>query len=172
MTLLAGFVCLAVVLRLATLAISIRNEKRLRLAGAQEYGARTSKAIAVAHVVFYLAAIAEGYWHGGPMSWVSYTGIAIYLFSMAALFWVISNLGSVWTVKVFIAPDHKLNTGWLFRKLRHPNYFLNILPELVGFALALQAYGTLVIGLPIYALILARRIREEEEAMHTHFPQY
>src|SRR5437870_13907816 len=34
--------------------------------------------------------------------------------------------------KLLIASDHTLNQSGLFRWVRHPNYFLNILPELVG----------------------------------------
>lgn len=172
MTLLAGFVCIAVALRLATLAVSIRNEKRLRRNGAIEFGAATTRLLAGAHVVFYLAAIAEGYVWPAPVSWISVTGMVVYALSMGMLFWVIATLGRFWTVKVFLASDHQLNGNWLFRRVRHPNYFLNIVPELIGFALALQAWWTLVIGLPVYALILNRRIREEEDAMRERFPQY
>lgn len=172
MTLLAGFVCIAIVLRVATLAISIRNEKRLRQNGAVEFGASTSKLLAGAHVVFYLVAIAEGFLWYAPVSWINVVGMALYAVSMGVLFWVIASLGRFWTVKIFLASDHQLNVNWLFRLVRHPNYFLNIVPELIGFALALQAFWTLVIGLPVYALILKRRIDEEEEAMRERFVQY
>ena len=53
--------------------------------------------------------------------------------------------------------------------MRHPNYFLNILPELVGFALVLHAYYTLIIGLPFYLIPLIIRIRQEESAMRAKF---
>ncbi len=73
--------------------------------------------------------------------------MGLYAASMVALFWVIRELGPLWTVKIMIAPDHTLVTSPLFRTLRHPNYFLNIVPELIGFSLALQAFDTLAIGL-------------------------
>lgn len=86
---------------------------------------------------------------------------------------VVSHLlGRLWTVKLMIARDHVLVTHPLFRWVRHPNYFLNILPELVGFALALHAWFTLVIGLAIYAVPLGIRIRQEERAMREHVPGY
>ncbi|MBN9672556.1 isoprenylcysteine carboxyl methyltransferase family protein [Roseibium aggregatum] len=172
MTFLIGFVVFATVLRLGSLAVSIRNEKRLRREGAVEYGAGTSRVLASTHVGFYLAAIAESVWRAAPFSWVNATGLVVYTLSMVMLFWVILTLGRFWTVKIFIAGDHRLNSNWVFRTVRHPNYFLNIIPELVGFALALQAYMTLIVGLPIYAVILHRRIQEEEQAMRDRFPEY
>ena len=50
--------------RLLTLAISIKNEKRLKEAGAREYGRLNSRILAVLHVLFYLGALAEGYVRG------------------------------------------------------------------------------------------------------------
>jgi len=60
----------------------------------------------------------------------------------------------------------------LFRWVRHPNYFVSIIPELVGFALALNAYWTLVVGLPLYCIPLFIRIRQEEAAMVEAVPGY
>ena len=59
--------------------------------------------------------------------------------------------------------------SWLFKTFRHPNYFLNIIPELIGIALLCQAWYVLLIGLPIYLLVLFKRIRQEEQAMATLF---
>ena len=44
-------------LRLVTLALSINNEKRLKQAGAREYGRLNSRILALLHVVFYLGAL-------------------------------------------------------------------------------------------------------------------
>ena len=143
---LITFVCFAVLLRLASLAVSIRNERRRKAQGAVEIGATNSMAIAVMHTAFYLAAIAEGFLSGRQaFDATALAGLAIYLSAMAMLIVVIGSLGRFWTVKLLIAPDHVLVTNALFRKVRHPNYFLNILPELVGFALVLHAYYTPVL---------------------------
>ena len=167
-----GFIVIAAILRFAALAVSIRNEKRLKEGGAVEYGADTSTVLALVHIVFYLAAIAEGLWRAAPVSAVTVTGIVIYTLSMIALAWVLKTLGRFWTVKIIIARDHELVTNRFFRMIRHPNYYLNIIPELIGFALALQAYATLIIGLPVYLVILRRRIRQEEEALRAQFEAY
>ncbi|WP_346895610.1 isoprenylcysteine carboxylmethyltransferase family protein [uncultured Roseibium sp.] len=167
-----GFIGIAAVLRFAALAVSLRNEKRLKENGAVEYGAATSTMLALVHIAYYLAAIAEGLWRAAPISAVTVTGIVLYALSMIALAWVLMTLGRFWTVKIIIAPDHELVTNRFFRLVRHPNYYLNIIPELIGFALALQAYGTLIVGLPVYLVVLRLRIRQEEEAMRGRFTAY
>ncbi|MDL2403644.1 isoprenylcysteine carboxylmethyltransferase family protein [Rhizobium mayense] len=57
-------------------------------------------------------------------------------------------------------------------KHAHPNYYPNILPELMGFGLALAAYFTPVIGLAIYAIPLSIRILQKERVMGEHFANY
>ena len=74
---LIGFIALAAVLRFAALAVSIRNEKRMKVAGAVEYCAGTSTLLAFVHIAYYLAAIAEGVWRGAPVSAITWTGVAV-----------------------------------------------------------------------------------------------
>jgi isoprenylcysteine carboxyl methyltransferase (ICMT) family protein YpbQ len=71
-----------------------------------------------------------------------------------------------------IAPDHSLVRHPLFRIVRHPNYYLNILPELAGLALVLHAYRTLLIGLPLYLIPLVTRMHQEETVMRKNFADY
>jgi isoprenylcysteine carboxyl methyltransferase (ICMT) family protein YpbQ len=96
----------------------------------------------------------------------------LYGVSIVALVFVWRELKGLWTVKLIIASDHTLNQSVLFRWVRHPNYFLNIIPELVGLALIMGAWLVLVIGLPLYLLVLRARIVQEEQVMQTHFPHY
>jgi isoprenylcysteine carboxyl methyltransferase (ICMT) family protein YpbQ len=171
--LLIVFVLLAVAFRIVTLAISIRNERRLKARGAVEAGAVNSAMLALAHIAFYVAAIGEGFSSGGHgFDAAAILGLAIYLFGAAMLIVVIRSLGRFWTVKLILAPDHELVANPLFRWVRHPNYFLNLLPELIGFALALHAFNTLWIGLPLYLVPLIIRIWQEENAMRARFPAY
>ena len=133
--------------RLLTLAISINNERRLKQAGAREYGALNSRVLAILHVVIYVAA-------------------------MAVLFYVIHALRPLWTVKLIVAQDHVLNTSPLFKYTRHPNYFLNILPELVGLALLMKCFTVLVLLFPLYLISLGVRIVQEEKIMRQTFADY
>ncbi|MDO4775969.1 MAG: isoprenylcysteine carboxyl methyltransferase family protein [Cardiobacteriaceae bacterium] len=160
-----GIFVLVFAVRLISLAISIRHEKRLIALGAREVGERTSKILAITHVLYYFAALAESYWRGVVFDGISLAGTVILFFALAMLFYVIRELGEIWTVKVYILPEHRLNRSWLFRHVRHPNYFLNIIPELVGVALLCHAWGVLMAGLPLYGAILWQRIREENAAM-------
>lgn len=167
--LLLMFFGLGTAIRLASLAVSKRHEAALRRAGAVEHGALTTRLLALAHVLFYLACLGEGWLRGARFDGLSLAGLVVYLAAIAMLVWIVRLLGPIWTVKVMIAPGHPVNRHWLFRTVRHPNYFLNILPELVGFALIFHALWTLALGLPVYLVILANRIRQEEEAMRALF---
>lgn len=158
--------------RLLTLAISINNEKRLKQSGAREYGALNSRILAMLHVLFYLGAFAEGYYDRVRFDALSGLGVAIYVTAMAVLFYVIYELRPLWTVKLIVARDHALNRSPLFKYTRHPNYFLNILPELVGLALLMKAFTVFVLVFPLYLISLGVRIFQEEKIMRQTFADY
>ena len=166
------FITLAVVFRVATLLISISNERKLKAAGGTEIGKTNSSILAVAHVAFYLCAITEYAFSDYSIDPVTLLGLAIYLVGAIFLIVVIASLGPQWTVKLIIARNHVLVTSLLFRLVRHPNYYLNIIPELIGFAVTLHAFWTLAVGMPLYLIPLFVRIGQEEKAMRIHFPQY
>lgn len=171
LTLLTLFL-LAAVWRLSGLAVSRRHEKTLKAQGAREYGQRTSHLLALAHIVFYLGTLVEGLWrHTQPTLWTT-GGLGLYGLAVLVLVLVWRALNGLWTVKLLIASDHPLNQSALFRWVRHPNYLLSILPELVGLALIMGAWLVLAVGFPLYLLVLWRRIREEEQVMRQHFPHY
>lgn len=151
--------------RLAFLAVSIKNEKRLIAKGAVQVGEKTSKILAAAHIIYYFSALANAYYFDVVFNNISLLGAVIVAISLLILGIIIRELGEIWTVKVYIAPNHVINRSWLFKTFKHPNYFLNIVPELIGIGLLCQAWWVMMIGLPIYGVILAKRIREEETAM-------
>jgi isoprenylcysteine carboxyl methyltransferase (ICMT) family protein YpbQ len=166
------FVLVAVVLRLVFLAVSLQNEKHLRAQGAVEFGAATTRLLALAHIAFYLSAAAEGLSKGSSFDLISLLGISLYAIAMGMLVIVVRVLGQLWTIKLLVSPRHTLIRSGPYAWFRHPNYFLNILPELVGYAVALHAFMTLLVGLPIYFLILVLRIRQENEAMRQLYREY
>jgi isoprenylcysteine carboxyl methyltransferase (ICMT) family protein YpbQ len=164
-TYLIVFLLAAFAWRLTTVAISARNERALKANGAREYGTLVSMMLAGFHVAFYIAVVAEASMRQTVEMTTSYVGITLYLFSALALISVIRSLGSLWTIKLIIAPRHQVVRTGLFSFVRHPNYFVSIVPELLGLALATSAYWTICIGLPLYAIPLFLRIREEERVM-------
>lgn len=158
--------------RLATLAISLVHERRLKKDGAIEYGTSNSLWLAIAHLVFYISVITEWLIRKAPLDGLSIFGMALYVTSAIVLVGVICILGRLWTVKLFIARDHVLVQHSLFGVIRHPNYFLNIVPELIGLSFALHAFLTLIVVGILYSIPLAIRIREEERVMKTTFSAY
>ena len=170
--LLVLFFIVAVVIRLASVVVSKRHERALRADGAVEVGAGVSKLMAAVHVAYMVAGGLEAWLTRPVPDAVSAVGLAVYAFGIVMLVVVVTMLGRFWTVKVMIARDHAHVTHPLFRAVRHPNYFLNILPELVGYALVLHAWWTLAIGLPIYLVVMVLRIRQEEASMRERFSDY
>lgn len=166
------FVVVAVVFRVGTLLVSVRNERRLKAEGAREFGRGNSLVLGALHTGIYVAAIAEGWWRGARVDDIAVAGMVLYGVGAIALVIVIRTLGRLWSLKLLIARDHVLIRHPLFRVMKHPNYFAGILPELVGFALALHAFVTLAVGLPLYLVSLGLRIRLEERVMREEFAGY
>jgi isoprenylcysteine carboxyl methyltransferase (ICMT) family protein YpbQ len=71
-----------------------------------------------------------------------------------------------------VARGHRLNQSALFRWVRHPNYFLNIVPELLAVAFVAGAWVTLAALFPVYLLVLTVRIVQEERVMRRTFDGY
>ncbi|MGT2784066.1 isoprenylcysteine carboxyl methyltransferase family protein [Streptococcus merionis] len=149
-------------LRLFFLKRSIRNEKRILQNGGREYGAQNTKYITILHILFYLGCFSEALVHQTSMDFLSMFGLALLVASMVALCTVIHLLGDIWTVKLMILKDHKFVDHWLFRTIKHPNYYLNVIPELLGLALLCHAKWTFLALCPFYLVVLYRRIKEEE----------
>jgi isoprenylcysteine carboxyl methyltransferase (ICMT) family protein YpbQ len=171
----AGIVIFAIyafVLRGISLAISFRNERRLRREGAVEYGRSGTVLLTAVGVVYAVSAVVEGALRRVQFEAITVWGIAIHAFSMVALFYVIYHLREVWTVKVLIARDHRLVDTWLFRHVRHPNYYLNLVPEYIGLTLVFQAWVAGVVLFPLLLLAIGIRVAQEEKAMRQAFPAY
>jgi isoprenylcysteine carboxyl methyltransferase (ICMT) family protein YpbQ len=162
-------------LRLLTIFISARNEKKLKAMGAVEFGEQNSRLLVISHFIYYACCFSEGFIKGAfYYDPTAFTGFLIYAFSILMLYYVIYAIRHVWTVKLIIAPSdyHQINTTWLFKTVKHPNYFLNIIPELIGLAVLFHAWLSLILGLPLYLIILFKRIRLEEKTMRQFFKHY
>jgi isoprenylcysteine carboxyl methyltransferase (ICMT) family protein YpbQ len=166
------FTVYAVVLRGLTLAISIRNERRLRREGAIEYGKGGTAFLVGVSFVYAASAIVEGAVRRVQLDTIAVWGVAIHTFAMVVLFYVIYKLRDVWTVKLLIARQHRLVTSWFFRTIKHPNYFLALIPEFIGLTLVFRAWLTAAILFPILLLAIGIRIVQEERAMRQAFSGY
>ncbi len=109
----------ALLLRVGSVAVSMRHEKALKAHGAREYGRSNSHLLAAAHVLFYGGALVEGLWRSTQLTRWTTVGIVLYVLSIIALLLVWRELKGLWTVKLLIASDHPLNQSALFRWVRH-----------------------------------------------------
>lgn len=160
------------ILRMGTLAVSIQNEKRLKDQGAVEFGKQNSFALAVLHIIFYIAAIFESLIRGAHFDGWSVAGVILFGFSYLVLLFVIYQLRQIWTVKLYILKEQPINKSFLFKYIRHPNYFLNIVPELFGIGFLCHAWYSMAVLLPLYAIPFIVRIVQEEKVMKAHFVDF
>lgn len=164
-TVIMYWVVVLFVIRLLFLRVSKMNEKRIVANGGVEYGKGVSKAMAIVHCLIYLCALMESLWTHTKIDSVSIVGMLLTVFSMIILYWITRLLRDIWTVKLMVAKDHTYNNHWLFRYIKHPNYFLNIIPELIGICLLCHAWYTLMVAIPVYGWIMYQRIREENQIL-------
>ncbi len=143
--------------------------------GSVEYGKTNSLWLFILHIAYYAACVYESYLQQ-QSTWNNITifGLIIYGFSIIALYYVIFRLGKIWTVKLIIGPRgyHVLKACLVFRYVKHPNYFLNVIPELVGIGIIFEAWHVLALLLPIYLIPLFNRIEQEEAVMKENFENY
>lgn len=161
--------------RVFTVYISVQNEKRLKQMGAVEFGKRNSQWLIITHFIYYMACFAEGYTKGAFFSdGLTIFGLVIFVCAIIMLYYVIYAIKHVWTVKLIVAPKayHTINKNFLFKYIKHPNYYLNIIPELIGLALIFHSWYSLFICLPVYLIPLVNRIQQEEKVMRNYFTEY
>lgn len=162
-------------IRIVSIFISAANEKKIKQIGAVEYGKRNSQLLIIVHFIYYFFCVFEGSSRGAFFSDViSWIGVSLYALAMVVLIYVMYSIRHIWTVKLIIAPKehHTIVHSPLFKRFKHPNYYLNIIPELIGIALFFHAWITLVIGMIIYMIPLVTRIRQEEAIMKEKFADY
>lgn len=151
--------------RIRVLLISKRNEQELLESGGKEYVKIVSKLLAILHTLFYFCTLFEGIYKKVQFDSIGLIGTLIIGLSFFILIRVIQILGKYWTVKLIFADKYTLNTNWLFKHVKHPNYFLNIIPELIGVTLVFHAWLTILIFLVPYGVCLYLRIREENQLL-------
>lgn len=159
------FVVVVFVIRLFFLKISKKNEKAILENGGEEYGVANSKRLTLLHIAFYLFSPIENIIRDTKLDTISYVGMGLMVFSMLMLSVVVRLLGDIWTVKLMLLKNHKYNPHWLFKHVKHPNYFLNILPELLGLTLLCHSYYAGIVLAPLYIITMFIRIKEEEKLL-------
>lgn len=156
-------------LRLFSLYFSIRNEKRLVRRGAIQYGKFNSLLLALAHVAYYFSALYEAYTADVEFEKNIRSGGCGHALRLCHA--LLCHLQAPRRVdgEALYRAQSAHRPQLLVPHGPSPNYFLNIVPELVGVALLCHAWLTLCCGLPLYLCLLAVRIRQEERAMKPLF---
>ena len=160
-------------LRTISIIYSFIHERRLKREGAKEYLKINSYLLIITCVVIYVSSIFEVlYIQKTQFSIITIIGLVIYIFSMVILIFVIKGLGKFWTMKILIAQKHVLKANGIYRYFKHPNYYLNIIPEMIGIGFIAKSFYSTSILFILLLIILFYRIKKEEEIMKKIFPEY
>jgi methyltransferase len=151
--------------RLAELAVSRRNERRLRARGAVEAGAGHFPAMAALHAAWLAACPLEVWLLDRPFlpPLAAAAALALVL-TMALRYWVIATLGDRWCTRVLVPPGEPPIAAGPYRWLRHPNY-LAVAVEVFALPLIHTAWLTAAVLGGANLAILAIRIRAEDRAL-------
>lgn len=145
--------------RLAELALSQRNTKKLLARGAYEVDPGHYPFIVTLHAAWLLTL-----WVLGPGPPVEIVPLILFAVLQLARVWTIATLGERWTTRIIILPGSPLVKSGPYRWVNHPNYLI-VIGEI--------AVLPLVFGLPMVAilfsllngLLLWVRIRDENRAL-------
>lgn len=152
-----------IVLMLAELRHSIRNERRLRAAGALEPPDDVYPLMQTLYPLAFLLPAVEG-WLVPSRYALWPAGLVVFALAKALKYWAIAALGDLWSFRVLVLPGRPLVTCGPYRFARHPNY-VGVAGEIAGAALLCGAPWTGAVVTLGFAGVLRRRIRVEERAL-------
>lgn len=160
-----ALVALVAAQRLAELAVSRRNERRLRTRGAVEAGSGHYPWMVALHTAFLVSCLAEVWLLGRPfVPWLAGPALAVLALASALRYWTLRTLGERWSTRVLVLPDAPPVVGGPYRFLRHPNYLAVVL-EIAALPLVHTAWATALLFSAANGFLLRLRIRTEEQAL-------
>ncbi len=154
---LVGFI---VAQRLAELAYSARNGRRLKARGACEAGAGHYPLIVALHAAWLLALVLTV----PPATPANLPLLGVFAALQAVRVWVIATLGERWTTRVIVLPGAPLVAKGPYRYLRHPNYAV-ICGEIAVVPLMFGAWQVAAVFSALNLALLRYRVRVEEAAL-------
>jgi methyltransferase len=156
------FISFIILLRIAELLLSIRNEKWLLQHNAVEYGKKHYPIIVALHVLFIISLIIE--YSDQSKSSFSLIFFTFYFFLLICKTWVILSLGKFWNTKIYHIPNVPLIKKGPYKYCKHPNYLI-VFAEIAVIPLIFQLYYTAIVFTVLNAIILSVRIKEENKAL-------
>jgi len=152
------------VMMLAELRRSRRNERELRRRGAVEPPGDVYRVLAFVYPLMFAAMAIEGSLFARVSDWLLVGGFVLFLASKALKLWAIATLGPRWSYRVLVLPGAPLVETGPYAHLRHPNY-LAVFGEIAGFAMMVSAFWTGIGSLLLFRVLVRRRIATEENAL-------
>jgi len=156
------FISFIILLRVAELILSKRNEKWLLQHNAVEYGKKHYPFIVALHVLFIASLIIE-YYTQQPMS-CSLFFLFLYFAFLALKVWVLMSLGKYWNTKIYRIPNAPLVKIGPYKYLKHPNYII-VISEIAIIPLVFHLYQTAILFSVLNLIMLSVRVREENKAL-------
>ncbi|MFN3444659.1 MAG: isoprenylcysteine carboxyl methyltransferase family protein [Bacteroidia bacterium] len=152
------FISFVVLLRIAELFLSKKNEKWLLQNGAVAYGQKHYPYIVALHILFFISLLVE--YTTQQIHTFSWYMLIFYVVLIGCKIWVVLSLGKYWNTKIYrISSVPSIKKG-AYKYIKHPNYLIVVL-EIALIPLAFHLYYTAIIFSILNALILYVRIKEE-----------
>jgi methyltransferase len=153
--------------RLAELALSRRHAAWAFSRGGEEYGRGHFPPMVALHTGLLVGALAEVWIFERPfLPTLGWAALAVVVASQMLRWWCIASLGRQWNTRVIVVPGLPLVGRGPYRLLRHPNYVAVVL-EGAALPLVHSAWATAAGFTVLNAVLLARRIQVEEQALAT-----
>ena len=153
--------------RLAELALSRRHAAWAFSHGGEEFGRGHFPPMVALHTGLLVGALAEVWILERPfLPILGWTALAVVAASQMLRWWCIASLGRQWNTRVIVVPGLPLVGRGPYRLLRHPNYVAVVL-EGAALPLVHSAWATAAGFTVLNAVLLARRIHVEEQALAT-----
>ncbi len=156
------YISFIIVLRLAELVVSQRNEQWLLENGAVEYGQGHYRFIVTLHICFFLAMVIEYFLRGEPKG--SMLLFELYLLLLAVKIWTIYSLGKYWNTRIYRIPNAPLIKKGPYKYLKHPNYLIVVL-EIAVIPLVFYLYCTAIVFSVLNLAMLYVRIKTENKVL-------
>lgn len=151
--------------RLGEVAVSRRNQRRMREQGIQKIREPHFPWLVMFHAVVLVAAGLEVLLLRRPLiPALAISMLALFILSNLIRYWVIALLGGLWNIQIMDSSRVGFVTTGPYRWVRHPNY-VGVVLEVFSLPLIHTAWITAIVGTLGYMEILRRRVSLEDGAL-------
>ncbi|OLS40294.1 isoprenylcysteine carboxyl methyltransferase family protein [Bacillus sp. MRMR6] len=158
------FYLFIIIQRLAELMIAKKNEQWMKGKGAIEFGTKHYRVMVFMHALFLVSFFAEKIIFNRSLSGMWVALLLVFAGTQFLRFWAIYSLGKYWNTKIIVLPKADVIRIGPYQYIKHPNYLV-VSIELLIIPLLFNAYITAFIFSLINTIVLAVRIRAEEQAL-------